>query len=122
MNLKTAGASAGINIVSLTAVIALYTAGVGAGFFQRVVFAGELQESEQRQQEYTDRRFMMFQLAEDIGDLKKMIYQITYELDQSEVNGQDVASGREHIADLQILLDETEIRLEDCKDADKLCI
>jgi len=122
MNLKTAGASAGINVISLTAMIALYTAGIGAGFFQPVVFAGDLQESEQRQQEYTDRRFMMFQLTDDIADMKKTIIDLSVQASRREVDGLDVTTDRGYIEELGIILEETQIRLEDCKDPEKLCI
>jgi len=122
VNLKAAGASAGINVVSLTAIIALYTAGVVAGFFQPVVFASDLQESEQRQQEYTDRRFMMYQMTEEVADLKKMIIMLTISLDTNEATGLDVTVGRGHIGDLGIILEETQARLESCKDPEKLCI
>jgi len=122
MNLKTAGTTAGINVVSLTAMIALYTAGIGTGFFQPVVFAGDLQESEQRQQEYTDRRFMMFQLTDDIADMKKTIIDLSVQASRREVDGLDVTTDRVFIEELGIILEETQIRLEDCKDPEKLCI
>jgi len=122
MNIKAASATAGLNIVSLTAVIALYTAGVGAGFFQKVVFAGDLQVSEQRQQEYTDRRFMMFQLTDDITEISKTIITLSVQANHREEDGLDVTVDRVFIEELGVLRDKTEDRLEACKDPDKLCI
>lgn len=122
MNLKSSCATAGINIISITAALALYSAGVGAGFFQKIAFAGDLQESEQRQQNYTDRRFMMFQMTDDITELKKTIITLKMQANRRETDGLDVTSDRVFIEELGIILEDTSARLEACKDPEKLCI
>ena len=64
----------------------------------------------------------MYQMTEDVADLKKMIIMLTISVDTNEATGMDVSVGRDHIGDLGIILEETEARLEACKDPEKLCI